>query len=286
MARAAVTEDRRIWCILPAAIWMVFAIVVPLAAIGRIILTNRLRLPEMIRHMVTSPLYQRAIVNTFEIAALVAVGSILVAYPIAYLILHSSDAYRKAILGIAVASMWLSVLIRSYSWTVLLATGGPVSKLIFNFGLTREPTSLLFSKATVVIAMIHILAPYVILSIWSINSNVVQMQLPVAQSFGASRGLYLTRIFVPQSLPSALGGGALVFLLSIGFLITPELLGGGQGNTMMIAVLINEQIMQFGNWAQGAILAACLLVLVIALFLIFWRFWAALSRSALKERPQ
>jgi putative spermidine/putrescine transport system permease protein len=94
--------------------------------------------------------------------------------------------------------------------------------------------------------------------------------LPVAESLGATRFLYLLRIYMPQSVRGVLAGTALVFLFSLGFLITPELLGGGGGNTMMIAVLINEQVNELGNWAQGAILSLMLLVLIGALLSGMW----------------
>lgn len=272
MARTALTRDPRAWFILPPVAVMVLLIAVPIAEIFWTIAQHSHDLIPLVGHILGSPLYEHAILNTLQIATLVSLGTLFVGYPISYLILHSSDTRQKALLGLTIASMWLSVLVRSYAWTVLLAQEGPINFVLRYAGVGRQ---LLFTRTSVVLAMIHVLTPYVVLSIWSVNDSVVRKQLPVASSFGASRALYLLHVFLPQSLPSAMAGATFVFLLSLGFLITPELLGGGQAGTMMIAALIDEQITQLGNWAQGSILALILLLTVTILLVGFWRLWSA-----------
>jgi ABC-type spermidine/putrescine transport system permease subunit I len=277
MARPVKSRNlRAFWILLPAAL-MLFLLVLPILEIVRVVLASEEKFSELIIHFTTTPLYRKVLLNTIYIALLVTGGALVVGYPIAFVVAHSSRRLEKVLLGVMVASMGMSVLIRTYAWTVLLETGGLFSILCYKLGLTSEPASLLFTRTAVVVAMTHVLCPYMVFAIWSNTAAQARSMLPVAESFGATKFLYLLRIYMPQSVRGVLAGSALVFLFSLGFLITPELLGGGGGNTMMIAVLINEQVNELGNWAQGAIISLMLLVLIGILLSILWKLLPSLQ---------
>jgi ABC-type spermidine/putrescine transport system, permease component I len=249
---------------------MLLLFVLPILEILRIVLSSSTEFPGLIKHFATSPLYRSVFLNTLLIASEVTIGTLVVAYPIAFITAHTSKRVEKVLLGVTVASMWMSVLIRSYAWTVLLQANGPIGSMLYRVGVTAEPVSLLFTRTAVVVAMTHVLSPYMIFSVWSTTVARSRKQLLIAEAFGATRFLYFLRVFVPESFRGVIAGCALVFIFSLGFLITPELLGGGGGKTMMIGVLIDQQINELGNWTQGALLSSMLLIIVGALLLVLW----------------
>jgi ABC-type spermidine/putrescine transport system permease subunit I len=249
---------------------MLLLFVLPLLEIVRIVVSSGAQLPRLFEHLVTSPLYRNVLLNTLLLSSAVTVGAMLIGYPIALIAAHSSRRVERLLLGVTVASMWMSVLIRSYAWTVLLQAKGPISMAIYHLGFTDGPTSLMFTRTAVIVAMVHVLSPYMIFSVWTTTVTRARRQLPIAEAFGATRFLYYLRVYVPESSRGVVAGCGLVFVFSLGFLITPELVGGGGGNTMMIGVLIDQQINELGNWAQGALLSLMLLIVVVGILSLLW----------------
>jgi putative spermidine/putrescine transport system permease protein len=205
--------------------------------------------------LLTDSLYAGVLLNTIYISLLVTVSTLLIAYPLVYLLAHAPAKWKRILLLLITSSMWINVLVRSFSWIVLLAKGSPLSKALVFLHLMGEGDSLAFSRFAVVAGMTNILLPIMIFCINSAVPGNIHELKKVSRSLRATDAFYFIKVFLPESRRGALAGMLLVFLLSLGYYITPALLGGGHRDTMMISLLIEQQINQLGNWQMGALLS-------------------------------
>ena len=227
---------------------------------------------EYISHIFTTPVYLKVLWLTVKIAFLVTLFSLIFAYPVAYMLVRTeSGLWKKIILAAVLIPFWISLLVRTYAWTILLQKNGVINKLLMELGLISEPLSLLYNTTGVIIGMTHILLPYMVLSLYSVMDGIDQRLLQAAQGMGARPWKAFMQIFLPLSLPGVLAGSLLVFVMGLGYYITPALLGGA--NTPMIAMLIESNINTTLNWHLASALAlvlfaATLLLLLVALLLM------------------
>ena len=153
---------------------------------------------------------------------------------------------------------WTSFLVRTFSWMILLGRNGAVNKLLLALGITDAPLSLIFNFTGTMIGMVHVLLPYMVFPIYSAMLRVDRDLMLAAEGLGASGWQVFWRVFLPLTMPGVMAGTALVFILSLGFYITPALLGGGR--VIMIAVLIEQQVRQFLEWGFASALSILLLI--------------------------
>ena len=263
-------NNRKFLLLLPLAYLALF-LFVPLVRIFWIgILEGDSLFGDVITHLLAHPLYRQVMFNTLKISLVVTATTLAIGYPIAFLLTHCSEKWEKIILVMLISSMWLSVLIRSYAWTILLQINGPLNALLLWAGIVEKPISLMFTPFAVIIGMTHVLLPYMVLVIWTAMKKRSKRLEQVAYSLGASRTFYLWKVFVPLSRSGVTAGVLLVFLLSMGFYVTPALLGGGKGETMMFAMLIEEQVNSFGNWQTGSAMAMILLCVILLPLTLSW----------------
>ena len=202
-------------------------------------------------------LYVSVLLDSLEIAGFVTLLCLALAYPVA---LWMSRAGR---LGLALGlfclmlPFWTSVLVRTYAWMVLLGRNGIVNRTLLEQGIIGAPLPLLHNLTGVLIGMVHVLLPYLVLPIYAALLRIDPSLDQAAEGLGAPRWRIFLRITLPLSMPGVIAGCALVFTISLGFFITPALLGGGQ--VMMIAQLIEEQVRQFLDWPFAAALSTVLL---------------------------
>lgn len=225
---------------------------------------------EVVTHLLSHPLYRQVMFNTLKMSLVVTATTLAIGYPIAFLLTHCSEKWERVFLVMLISSMWLSVLIRSYAWTILMQINGPLNALLLWTGIVKDPVLLMFTPFAVVIGMTHVLLPYMVLVIWTAMKKRSKRLEQVAYSLGASRTFYLWKVFVPLSRSGVTAGVLLVFLLSIGFYVTPALLGGGKGETMMFSMLIEEQMNSFGNWQTGSAMAIILLWVILLPLALSW----------------
>jgi mannopine transport system permease protein len=166
--------------------------------------------------------------------------------------------------------LWTSVLVRSYAWIVLLQRTGVVNALLQTLGVTSGPLPLLYSDGAVMIAMTHVLLPYMILPIYAALTSIPPELERAALNLGASALASFRAVTWPLSLPGVYAGMVMVFILSLGFYVTPALVGGPRNLT--IATLIGQQVSEVLNWPFAGALAGVLLVLTLALVAPFRRF--------------
>ena len=217
----------------------------------------------------TGELYITVFLETFRIAAIVTGVSLLLAYPIAYVLSTASPRWVLIGLVFLMLPFWTSVLVRTYAWMILLGRNGVLNQALLGLGLTDKPVALIYNTTGVIIGMVHVLLPYMVFPIYSAMVRVDSDLLLAAEGLGASGWNVFRRVFLPLTLPGVVAGTALVFILSLGFYITPALLGGGK--VIMIAVLIEQQVRQFLEWGFASALSIVLLTAALLVYLVLSR---------------
>ncbi|MDP2639043.1 MAG: ABC transporter permease [Betaproteobacteria bacterium] len=212
----------------------------------------------------TNELYLRVIFETFKIAAIVTLLTLALGYPVAYVMATSGRVWQLAGIAFVLLPFWTSILVRTYAWMVLLGRNGVVNRTLIGWGVIDGPLPLLNNLAGVLIGMVHVLLPYMILPVFNAVKNVDPNLVLAAEGLGAPRWRAFLRVTLPLTMNGVAAGVTLVFTLSLGFFITPALLGGGR--VVMIANLIEEQVRELLNWAFAGALSAILLALTLAAF--------------------
>ena len=209
-------------------------------------------------------LYYTVLFDSLQIAAVVTLICLALAYPVA---LFLSRAGRVAVaigLFALMLPFWTSVLVRTYAWLVLLGRNGVVNRTLRDWGWIEAPLPLLHNMAGVLIGMVHVLLPYMVFPIYAALLRIDPDLSRAAEGLGAPWWRNLLRITVPLSLPGVSAGCALVFVLSLGFFITPALLGGGR--VIMISMLIEQQVREFLDWPFAAALSTVLLAATLLIY--------------------
>lgn len=212
----------------------------------------------------TNELYLRVIFETFKIAAIVTLLTLALGYPVAYVMATSGRAWQLVGIAFVLLPFWTSILVRTYAWMVMLGRNGVVNRTLIAWGVIDSPLPLLNNLAGVLIGMVHVLLPYMILPVFNAVKNVDPNLVLAAVGLGAPRWRAFLRITLPLTMNGVAAGVTLVFTLSLGFFITPALLGGGR--VVMVANLIEEQVRELLNWAFAGALSAILLALTLAAF--------------------
>jgi putative spermidine/putrescine transport system permease protein len=213
--------------------------------------------------------FGRILVRTFQISAVVTLFALLLGYPLAYW-LSTLPARRANLLMILVlVPFWTSVLVRVAAWIVLLQSEGLVNRALIGTGLIEQPLALLFNRLGVVIAMVHILLPFMILPLYSVMKSVPPTYLRAAVSLGSAPLAAFFRVYVPQTYPGIGAGALLVFILAIGYYVTPALLGGPDDQMLSyyVAQYTNVNI----NWGMACALGALLLGATLLLYAVYRR---------------
>jgi putative spermidine/putrescine transport system permease protein len=220
--------------------------------------------------LVTSSAIQRIFLTTARVCVVTSAVALVIGYVIAYAMAHVSSRHHAWILFIVLMSFWLSVLIRAFAWLTLLQSHGIVNTALMDIGLIDHPLPLTRNEFGVVLGMVHYMIPYAVLPIYANMQGIDPRLVPAARGLGASPAAAFFRVFLPLSLPGVLSAGILLFVFSLGFFVTPALLGGGK--TVMIAEYISVQILDALNWGTGTMLAATLLMAVILILATVSRF--------------
>jgi putative spermidine/putrescine transport system permease protein len=216
-----------------------------------------------------SAAFSKILIRTFQISAVVTLFCLLLGYPLAYWL--STLPARKAnmLMILVLVPFWTSILVRVAAWIVLLQSNGLVNRSLMGIGLIDDPLPLLFNRLGVVIAMVHILLPFMILPLYSVMKSVPTTYLRAAISLGSSPLAAFFRVYVPQTWPGVGAGGLLVFILSIGYYVTPALLGGA--DDQMLSYYIAQYTNVNVNWGMACALGAVLLTATLVLYALYRR---------------
>lgn len=225
--------------------------------------------------LVSEAAYHAALLTTFRTAAITTVMAAALGYPLAYLMATTGPRARMLLAAAVMIPFWTSVLARSLAWVILLGKRGVINEWLVASGLVAQPVALLFNSIGVQIGMIHVLLPFMVLPIWAILMRLDRTLPLAARSLGASPARTFLHVTLPLSLPGLVAGAVLVFMLAVGFYITPALLGGERDIT--IAGLIEMVVRDLLDWPFGAMLSLALMALVGSLF-AFGAFLAGADR--------
>ena len=214
--------------------------------------------------------FSTILVRTFFISTMVTLLCILLGYPLAYWLSTLNERKANLMLILVLLPFWTSVLVRIAAWIVLLQTNGLVNRFLMFSGLTGEPVPLLFNRLGVIIAMVHILLPFMVLPLYSVMKSVPGNYVRAAVSLGSTPLAAFFRVYAPQTYPGVAAGGLLVFITSIGYYVTPALLGGA-GDQMLsyyVALYTNVNV----NWGMACALGSVLLATTLILYAVYRRF--------------
>jgi putative spermidine/putrescine transport system permease protein len=195
--------------------------------------------------------------RTLLVAAVVALACLLLGYFTALQVYRLGPGLRTWMLVAIITPMWLSVLVRTYAWMVLIGREGLINQLLLQLRLVDEPMKMLFTRGAVYLTMTQILLPIVVLSSFSAMSAIDPTLVRAARIMGASRFKAFLRVFLPLTATGAVNGAALVFVLCLGFFVTPALVGGP--NDSLVANVITTQVVQTLEWNSAAVLSIFLI---------------------------
>lgn len=220
--------------------------------------------------VLSSPVIRQTIFLTNWIALIVTLVALIAAYPIAYLMSRSKGLGLTLLVMCIVLPYFTSIIVRTYSWMVILGRQGLVNKLLMGAGLTSEPLQLMYNTPAVIVGMAYVLLPYLVLTLYATMKQIDPSLLRAASGLGASGFYTFRRVYLPLTMPGVLSGSLIVFILAIGFFITPALMGGT--DDVMIAMLIEREVELTLNWPLAAITSLFLLGLTLILYAIYCRF--------------
>ncbi len=209
----------------------------------------------------TSTSIARVLATTARICAITTAITLVCSYAVAYALTHARPTIRRLLTIGVLLPLWVSVLVRAFAWMALLRREGLVNTALLASGLIDHPLGLIWNEFGVVLGMVHYMLPYGILPM-AVQMRQIDPALAAA-SRGLGAGAFETfwRVFLPLSLPGLIGAGVLVFIFSLGFYVTPVLLGGGR--TIMVAEYISVQIMDLLRWGTGTMLATTLILAIL-----------------------
>ena len=216
-----------------------------------------------------SALYRRTFVVTFQISVSVTLICIVLGYPLCYWLTRLPDRTAAILMIFVLVPFWTSVLVRTYAWLVLLQRKGIINSTLMNIGIIDEPLQLAHNLTGSIIGMVHIMLPFLILPLYATMRSIDTDLVRAAVGLGSTPRGAFWRVFFPMSLPGLFAGIVLVFILSLGFFVTPALLGGGR--VQMLAQRIESTITVYANWGAASALGVVLLVLALAMIWLMHR---------------
>ena len=208
--------------------------------------------------------------TTIRVCLITTLCSVVIGYLIAYTMVHLVGRERNWMLTLVLISFWVSVLVRAFSWLTLLGRNGLVNAALVGSGLAEEPISMIRNEFGVLIGMVHYMVPYAVLPLLANMQGIDHRVMDASRSLGAGPLLTFVRIYLPLTKPGVIAASLLVFIISLGFYVTPALLGGGR--VLMVAEYVSVQILITVQWGVAAMLATLLLSGVLALLYIMSRF--------------
>ena len=214
--------------------------------------------------------YRKLFVRTFILSAVITVLTLILGFPIAHLLATLPLRYSNLLMIFVLLPFWTSLLVRTTSWIVLLQGQGVLNDIFVSLGIIGDQNriAMMYNQAGTIIAMTHILLPFMVLPLYSVMRTINPSYVRAARSLGATSWTAFRRIYLPLTVPGMAAGGLLVFILAVGYYITPALVGGASGQ--LISNLIAERMGE-SNWSLAAALASILLGVVVILYWLYDR---------------
>jgi ABC-type spermidine/putrescine transport system permease subunit I len=214
----------------------------------------------------TSPIYVQVFEITFRVSFITTVLVAAIGYPLAYVLAHLPERLQNWALVCVLLPFWTPVLVRTYAWLVLLQDHGLINEGLLGLGLINQPLQLSHNMTGALIGMVQIMLPYLVLPLFSSMKAIDHNLIAAASNLGAAPSRTFRDVFFPLSLPGFLAGILMVFVLCLGFYVTPAVLGGGR--VIMAAMRIDANVRTYSNWGAASSLGIVLLVMTVLLILV------------------
>jgi len=209
------------------------------------------------------------LIRTFVTSAIVTLACIAIGLPFAMIAASVQGWRRQLLLGAVLLPLWTSLLVRTAAWYIVLQDNGLINAVLQALGITSRPIPLMFNRLGVVIAMTHVLLPFMVLPIFSVLVSIPKNLMPAAASLGAHPLRAFINVLLPLSMRGVISGALLVFMAALGYYITPALIGGA--NDQMISSVIAYYAMAAANWGMAGALGLVLLAMTILLYAVYIR---------------
>ncbi|CAN7271695.1 ABC transporter permease [Pararhizobium sp. LjRoot235] len=266
MGKVRPVRSRNFALTVPALLLLVVFFILPVVALLlRSVMEPKLGLDNY-RALLGSTTYLKIFLNTFSVSALVTVVTLAIGFPVAWALAIMPTRWASIVFAVLLLSMWTNLLTRTYAWMVLLQRTGVINKTLMGLGLVSEPLPLVNNLVGVTIGMTYIMLPFIILPLYGVIRKIDPAILQAAALCGATRWQALTRVLIPLAAPGMVAGALMVFVMSLGYFVTPALLGGTAN--MMLAELIAQFVQSLVNWGMGGAAALVLLVVTLALYAV------------------
>ena len=258
------------WMLLaPVLVYLAVFYLVPLAIVIVSSVTDPSPSLSHYRDFFTDSFYLRVLSRTFATSLIVTICCLVLAYPLAYAMAKREDTLVVAMLTVVALTFWTSFLVRTYAWMVILGNRGPITALFRMVGWDPPP-EILFTRFSSTLAMVHILLPFMVMALYSVMKKIDPALLRAAQNLGASPGRTFRHVYFPLSAPGVVNGCTMVFILCLGFYVTPVLLGSPR--EQMLAGLIGSQIEELLDFGEASAMAVVLLLVTLGLVALYHRF--------------
>jgi len=218
----------------------------------------------------STQIYLKLYWRSLRIALVITLLTALLAFPLAYYLTNTSAKKANILLVFVLLPFWTSLLVRTTSWIALLQTNGVINSTLQFLGVINQPIEMLYTEFATIISMTHILLPFMVLPLYSVMKSIDPSYFRAAMSLGSKPMPAFFKIYFPMTLPGLSAGALLVFIISIGYYITPALVGGTDGQ--MISNIIAFHMQSSNNWELAAALSSLMLVVIILLYWIYDRF--------------
>ncbi|MEI6001803.1 ABC transporter permease [Paraburkholderia bengalensis] len=227
--------------------------------------------------LVGSTTYLRVFGNTFLVAGVVTLATLAIGFPTAWLLAIAPRKLSSLLFAVMLLSMWTNLLARTFAWMVLLQQTGPINRTLMALGIISEPLTLVNNLIGVTIGMTYIMLPFLVMPLHATLRSIDPSTLRAAAICGASRWQAFWRVLVPLAMPGVASGALMVFVMALGYFVTPALLGGA--SYMMLAELIAQLVQQLLNWGLAGAAAFVLLAVTLSLYALQLRFTGSAHAS-------
>ena len=217
----------------------------------------------------SAQIYVQLYLKTFRIALIITLLCVLLGYPLSYYLSTAPPTMANLLMVLVLLPFWTSLLVRTTAWIALLQTNGVINSVLMSGGITSAPLEMLYTEFATIVAMTHILLPFMVLPLYSVMKGIDPSYMRAAMSLGSRPVPAFVRVYFPMTMPGLSAGALLVFIISVGYYITPALVGGTGGQ--MISNIIAFHMQQSNNWELAAALGSLLLLLIIVLYWIYDR---------------
>lgn len=253
----------------PLLVSMILAFNVPLILMFALSFTNPGFTFEHYETLVAQPIYMKVLGNTIRIAVIATVVCAVIGYPLAYWISSLRPKHQVIMIAFVVIPFWVSILVRTYAWIVVLGNAGILNSFLVDIGLLEKPARFIYNELGVIIGTTNILLPFLVLPLYASMTKIDQRLIQAGESLGATKTQIFAKIFFPLTLPALGAGSLLVFMLTLGFFVTPAILGGGR--VSMIANLLDILINSLPKWELASAVSIILLAATLGCFWIYRR---------------